>query len=124
MPLYDKVEWLEIGILNGTKIEFQEKRSNKPIVVYGTSIVQGACASRPGMAWPSILGRKMNMQVINLGFNGSGRMESSVVDLLSEIDSKIFIIVCIPNLLVDNWKSAKIRDENELKERIISTINY
>ena len=122
LPLYDKVEWLEIGIIKDSHFKPLKVREEKPIVVYGTSIAQGACASRPGMAWTSILGRKMDRPLINLGFSGSGRMEPSVVDLVNEINPKIFIIDCIPNLLVNNWKSANIKNEDELKERILTTV--
>ena len=50
-------------------------RNDKPIVVYGTSITQGACASRPDSHGPNaILGRKLDRPVINLGFSGNGRL--------------------------------------------------
>ena len=49
-------------------------------------------------------------------------MEPSVVDLVNEINPKIFIIDCIPNLLVNNWKSANIKNEDEVKERILTTV--
>ena len=53
-------------------------RTNKPIVFYGTSITQGASASRPGMAYPAIISRKLNVETMNFGFSGNGRFEESV----------------------------------------------
>ena len=73
-------------------------KKEKPIVVYGTSIAQGACASRPGMAWTGILQRNMDRPLINLGFSGNGKLEDEVIDLISEIDAKIYVLDCLPNL--------------------------
>ena len=57
LPLYNTVQWMEIGVPNTATFNPMPVRKEKPIVVYGTSIAQGGCASRPGMAWPAILGR-------------------------------------------------------------------
>ena len=70
----------------------------KPIVVYGTSITQGGCASRPGMAWPSILGRMLDRPVINLGFSSSGDMAPPVGDVLAELDPAAYLIDCTWNM--------------------------
>jgi len=102
LPLYNEVENLEIGVGEDAFFEVLPIRREKPIVAYGTSICQGACASRPGMAWTNILERKLERTVLNLGFSGNGRMESEVIDLLAEIDAKVYILDCLPNLSPDN----------------------
>ncbi|MBT3382208.1 MAG: acetylhydrolase [Prolixibacteraceae bacterium] len=106
LPLYNSVEWLKIGVAGDAHFEPLPTRKEKPIVVYGTSIAQGACASRPGMAWTSILERKMDRPLINLGFSGNGRLETELIDLLSEIDAKIYILDCLPNLALNENRSA------------------
>lgn len=98
LPLYNGVKWLEIGVPEGATIEAIPVRQEKPIVVYGTSIAQGACASRPGMAWTGILQRNMDRPLINLGFSGNGRLEDELIDLISEIDAKVYVLDCLPNL--------------------------
>lgn len=118
LPLYNQVNWLEIGVSDTSYFAPLPIRKEKPIVVYGTSIAQGACASRPGMAWTSILSRKMDRPLINLGFSGNGRLEKPVVELLSEIDAKIYIIDCMPNLV-----RGRVSNE-ELRKRIIETVHY
>jgi len=97
-PLYNSVQWMEIGIPEGVLFSPMPTRKEKPIVVYGTSIAQGGCASRPGMAWPAILGRKLDRPVINLGFSGNGRLEKEVIGLIGEIDAKMYVLDCLPNL--------------------------
>jgi lysophospholipase L1-like esterase len=72
-------------------------RKEKSILFYGTSITQGGCASRPGMAFVNILGRRLDRRVLNFGFSGNGRMELEVGRLLSELDPAIFVIDCVAN---------------------------
>ncbi|HID22166.1 MAG TPA: hypothetical protein EYP14_07165 [Planctomycetaceae bacterium] len=101
LPLYNGVESLEIGVDRAFRFEPVPPRQQKPLVFYGTSILQGACASRPGMAFTSIVGRRLNRPVINLGFSGNGLMEPEVGALLCELDADIYIIDCLPNMTGD-----------------------
>ncbi len=98
LPLYNGVESLEIGVPADAAFEPLAPRTDKPIVYYGTSIAHGACASRPGMAFPAILGRRLDRPVINLGFSGNGRMDPEVVDLMAELDAAVYCIDCLPNM--------------------------
>jgi hypothetical protein len=98
LPLYNNVAWLEIGVGKQTSFMALPARKEKPIVVYGTSIAQGGCASRPGMAWTAILERQLGVPMVNLGFSGNGRMEEEVVNLVAEIDARVFVLDCLPNL--------------------------
>lgn len=104
LPLYDGLKSLEIGIEQGADISMPQidlPRTNRPIVFYGTSITQGGCASRPGMAYPAIIGRKLQRQTINLGFSGNARMDASVGELLISIDAGIYFIDCLANCTAD-----------------------
>lgn len=119
-PLYNSVKWFEIGTPEGTEFTPLSPRPDKPIVVYGTSIAHGACASRPGMAWTAILGRKLDHPLINLGFSGNGRLEEEVISLVSEIDAKIFVLDCLPNLTIRPDDEDKLTIE-EVKKRILTS---
>lgn len=99
LPLYNSVQWMEIGTDKGEKIEFIHQET-KPIVIYGTSIAQGACASRPGLGWTNWMGRNFNQEVINLAFSGNGRLEQPILDLIIKEDASVFILDCIPNLSI------------------------
>lgn len=98
LPLYNSVKWLEIGVPESASFQFIPVVQEQPIVVYGTSIAQGACASRPAMGWTNILERAVDHPVVNLGFSGNGRMEEPVIDLISEIDARVYVFDCLPNL--------------------------
>lgn len=101
LPLYNGIKYLEIGVPKESQLEKATPFLGKPIVFYGTSITQGGCASRPGMCSTAILGRRLNREIINLGFSGSGKMEPEVAELLAELDPEIYFIDCIPNLVAD-----------------------
>ncbi|WP_186756601.1 SGNH/GDSL hydrolase family protein [Echinicola salinicaeni] len=98
LPLYNHVDSLMIGVEANDQFSFKAKRAEKPVVVYGTSIAQGACASRPGMAWTNIVGRELDQPIINLAFSGNGRLEPELIDYIKTIDAKIFVLDCLPNL--------------------------
>lgn len=117
LPLYNEVEWLEIGVPVDAVFEPLPLRGEKPVVVYGTSIAHGACASRPGMAWTSILGRKLDRPLINLAFSGNGRLEEEVLNFITEIDAKLYVLDCLPNL-----GATKDRSLDEVRQLIISAV--
>ena len=101
LPLYNGVSSIRVGFPSKARVEMtgmRPSKEQKPIVVYGTSIAQGGCASRPGMVWSSILGRKLDVPAINLGFSASGTMEPPIGEVLAEIDASVYIIDCIWNI--------------------------
>jgi lysophospholipase L1-like esterase len=108
LPLYNGTKSVSVGVPQGAAVE-PAKQSARPIVIYGTSITQGACASRPGMAYTALLERRLDRQVINLGFSGSGKMDKGVVDLIAEIDASIFVIDCLWNMTGSKAKVIKGR---------------
>ena len=107
LPLYDGVTKLEIGIDNNALINKASPNPVKPIVFYGTSITQGGCASRPGMAHTNIISRKLDVDCINYGFSGNGRMEMPIVELISDIDASFYVIECLQNM-----------DSEQVRERV------
>lgn len=101
LPLNDGVERLQIGINGKSRISAPVRSTQdeikKPIVFYGTSITQGGKASRPGMAYPSIISRKLKAETINLGFSNNGRFEAAIGQVMCEIDAELYVIDCTPN---------------------------
>lgn len=99
LPLYNGVKSVEIGIpSDATFRSAPSRRHLKPIVFYGTSILHGGCASRPGMAYPSIIGRKLNWPIINLGFSGNAKSEPELAQLLAELDPLVYLLDPLPNM--------------------------
>ena len=83
-PTYDRVSALYIGVSERATLKPGARYAyEKPVVYYGSSITQGACSSRPGLSYESILSRRLNVDHINLGFSGSGRGEPAMVEYLA-----------------------------------------
>ena len=103
-PLFSPVEHLSIGIDSGAFLRKGPAYASEhelPLCFYGTSLTQGACASRPGITYPAILGRRLQRPILNLGFSASGKMESAMADLMSELTCSVYILDCIPNMTAD-----------------------
>lgn len=116
LPLYNGVEAFEIGVPMGAVLTPSGPRKAKPIVFYGTSIMHGACASRPGMAIPAILGRRLNRATVNLGFSGNGRMHLEVGAYLARIDAALYAIDCGPNMSAAQISERTIPLVNQLRK--------
>lgn len=104
LPLYDGLSSLEIGIAQNAEIKAPKVNSpqtGNPIVFYGTSITQGGCATRAGMAYPNILSRMLNREIVNLGFSGNGKLDLEVAEAMATIDASCIVIDCLPNVTVD-----------------------
>jgi lysophospholipase L1-like esterase len=93
-PLYNGVNFLEIGIDEGAAIEPPTPfKTQGKFVIYGTSITQGGCVCRPGMAYSNIMSRTLNVEFINLGFSGNGKGEPALANLINQISDVRFIIL-------------------------------
>jgi len=119
LPLYNNCKNLKVGVPEGSSLTFLPQRMDKPIVVYGTSIAQGACASRPAMAWTNILGRKLDYPIVNLGFSGNGRLEPEVLEFVTDVEAEIYVLDCLPNL-----RPNETHTEEEIKKRLRNSIQH
>lgn len=100
LSLYNGVRDAQLGLSAQAKLAPLPDRAStcKPLCFYGTSIVQGGCASRAGMTYPAILGRWLDRPHFNFGFSGSGRLEIEVARLLAEVDPVAYVIDALPNV--------------------------
>jgi len=91
-PSFVNVSELYIGLEEGRILmEGTPYKNEKPVVFYGSSITQGACASRPGNTYPSILSRRHGFDFINLGFAGGALAEDPVIDYLCTLDTCLLV---------------------------------
>ncbi|MEN6549537.1 MAG: SGNH/GDSL hydrolase family protein [Armatimonadia bacterium] len=93
LGLYAPIELMALGFDEGATIEPAAPFAvDKPVVYYGSSITQGGCATRAGMAYQAIVGRKLNVDFVNLGFSGAGRGEPALAQAVAEIDASCFVM--------------------------------
>ncbi|GEO02530.1 hydrolase [Adhaeribacter aerolatus] len=117
LPLYDGVDSVFIGVDKGATFAPVPEENLKKIVFYGTSITQGACATRAGMAYPAILGRTLNRETINLGFSGNGKLDLPLARLLAEVDAGLYVLDCLPNLQPEDVTPKTEAFVKELRNR-------
>jgi lysophospholipase L1-like esterase len=109
-PLYNGVKEVLVGLDPQSALEPPTPRAiSGRVVVYGTSITQGGCASRPGTCYTNILARRLNVEFVNLGFSGSGQGEPQV--------ARAVALVSQPRLLVMDYE-ANCNDPQRLRKTL------
>jgi len=116
-PLYQGVKEVLIGLEPGASLSEPPAYENQgKVIFYGTSITQGGCAARPGMAFTNILSRRINREFINLGFSGNGKGEPELAHLITEItDPACYILDYDANV-------ASVQDMQETLPQFISIL--
>lgn len=84
-PLYVGVEDIEIGLEGDATLEKMQSQNKDKILCYGTSISQGASASRAGLSYSNILTRTTNYDVYNFGFSGSAQLEIEMANIIANV---------------------------------------
>lgn len=102
LSLYDGVDSLYIGIDSTATLQqpmVDSPVASRPIIMYGTSILQGGCATRPGMCHTNILQRMLNRQVMNLGFSGNAKLDPGIALLIAQVPNPgVIVLEPLPNL--------------------------
>ena len=118
MSLYDGISSLSVGVDMQAEIlgpAVDSPRAGNPIVFYGTSILQGGCANRPGMAFTSIIGRRLNRETVNLGFSGNALLDMEIAELMAGVETPaLYVLDYVPNAY-----DYLIREKGEQFFRII-----
>ncbi|MCD8081119.1 MAG: SGNH/GDSL hydrolase family protein [Bacteroides sp.] len=124
LPLYDGILSLEIGVDSLATLDLpaiEWPRRHKPVVFYGTSILQGGCASRPGMAHTHILSRWFNREMINLGFSGNGQLDREIAPVIAGVDASVFVLDFVPNATVEQMEERMEDFYRVIREKHPST---
>ena len=120
LPLYDGVRWLEIGVDSSAVVSqpmLNSPKVGKKLVFYGTSILQGGCATHPGMVGTSIIQRDLDMECVNIGISGEGKMDNCMARAMATIpDVAAFILDPIPNCTKDMCDSLTYDFVNILRQ--------
>lgn len=92
-PLYNRVDGIYIGVQEDAWVAKAKPYAvERPVVFYGSSITQGGCVSRPGMAYPAYLSRWLDCDYVNLGFSGSAKGELCMAEYIASLDPSVFVM--------------------------------
>lgn len=92
-PLYNNVKEVFISLEEKASLLAGDSFSDKkPIVFYGSSITQGGCASRPGNAYPNLISRKLDREILNLGFSGSCKAEYEMCEYIASLPMSLLVL--------------------------------
>ena len=91
-PLYNEVTDVLIGLEEDAQVLPTDGYTHeKPVVFYGSSITQGACASHPGNCYVAMLARQFDFNYVNLGFSGGCRAELELARYIAGLDMSVFV---------------------------------
>lgn len=91
-PIRSVVKTLEIGLKPNSVLEEPVPyRDIEPLVFYGSSIVHGVGASRPGLTYPAIISRELNMDYRNIGFSGNALGETVIAEWIANLPMSVFV---------------------------------
>lgn len=91
-PICSEVTRLLIGIDEGCAISSGGGYGAAvPVVFYGSSTTQGACASRPGNTYESIISRALDCDYVNLGFWGNARGDGGMAEYIANMEMSAFV---------------------------------
>lgn len=105
LPLFDRLDKLEIGIDEGCTITPMENPFRHKIVIHGSSITHGISAGRAGMSYASLFERRTGLYCINLGFSGRCTLQPEFAEYLAQVEADAFILDTFSN------PSAEMIDE-------------
>ncbi len=83
--------WVEIE--DDAKIEAPtEYKHQTPMLFYGSSITEGAHASRPCNAYTALLSARLDADYYNFGFSGSAKGHLEFAEYICTLDMSVFIL--------------------------------
>ncbi len=112
-PCYGGIDKVLIGLDDEAEVmpPLHRFKDNKKVLIYGTSVQQGGCAARPGMARSNILSRWLNREFYNLGFSSSGKAEPEVAEIVASIPDVAALVVSIEGNCPDSeWLDSHLRE--------------
>ncbi|MBE6718563.1 MAG: hypothetical protein E7574_04845 [Ruminococcaceae bacterium] len=93
LPLFASIKSITIAVDKDAQIGTPTPyKYEKPIVFYGSSIVNGCSASRPGTSYPEVVTRMLDANLVNLGFNGAAKGEQIIAEYIAGLEMSAFVL--------------------------------
>jgi|GEM_PF-804165 len=119
-------------VIKGTEVAFNgidgDVRPPKPeelgpvMLSYGTSISQGAAASRADLAWNALTARAIGHDFINLGSSGTAFCEPAMAEYLAGLKWDVCVLELSVNMAGTGFSTAQFKERaGALIEKLAST---
>jgi hypothetical protein len=105
LPLFDRVDSLEIGVDEGSFITAMGNPFRHRIVIHGSSITHGSAASRAGMSYVARFGRDNDLYCMNMGFSGQCKLQKEFAHYLADALADAFIFDAFSNPSPDDIRT-------------------
>ncbi|MCF0174919.1 MAG: SGNH/GDSL hydrolase family protein [Bacteroidales bacterium] len=115
LPLYDSCTSLYIGIEENASLESLPNPFRHKVLMVGSSIVQGASSSRPGLLFSSQFTRATGIYMINLGFSGNSKMQECLADYLVNVKD-------VDAIVVDGMSNPNVKEIRSRFDTFISRL--
>jgi hypothetical protein len=92
-PVYAGVTEVKVGLPSGAEIAKSTDRNYGTVLFYGSSIVQGACVTKPSLNYVNTVARTIDCDYINMGFSGSARGEQAIVDYMASLEGLVAFVL-------------------------------
>lgn len=109
LPLFAEVSDVKIGVNPDAEITYQKGIERSPIIAVGSSYTHGTSTSRPAMAWPAQLSRRLGVNIANIGTSGIQKMEPFYAHMIAGFDTDMFILDTFSNPTADEIR-ARFKD--------------
>ena len=116
LPLFNGIREFSLGIDSEAsvyRLPPHRGGSVKPVVFYGSAVTQGLGASRPGLSFVNIVGRMLDVPVVNLGFSGGCLMELEMSEHLAAIDASCYVLDGVRGMDATTDSEAFVRNLRE-----------
>ncbi len=116
LPLFNGIREFSLGIDSEAsvyRLPPHRGGSVKPVVFYGSAVTQGLGASRPGLSFVNIVGRMLDVPVVNLGFSGGCLMELEMSEHLAAIDASCYVLDGVRGMDATADREAFVRNLRE-----------
>ena len=93
LPMRELINTVWVEIEDGATIEPPTPyRAIPPIAFYGSSITEGAHATRPCNAYTALLSARLDTDYYNFGFSGNARGQLPIADYICTLDISALVI--------------------------------
>ncbi len=114
LPLFDRVDSLEIGVDYGCQISGSPNPFSHKIVFFGSSITHGSAASRSGMSYVSRYGRDNGLYCLNMGFSGQAKLQECWARAAAGMDADAFVF--------DQFSNPSAKEINDYFDKFVDII--